>query len=85
MRSNHKIVYASPKTLGKDEYRKLQDTVKSITSLLQKVGHKSMRIVLLNGDFNTIVKWNSNEALGTENYLNNMVLELMQEFSSVSM
>ena len=75
-------VYMPPQTQtwGKEIYTELiENTTKSIRTLLQNTEDKAKRI-MLNGDFNCNVNWESMETKGAENQWDNKLVELAHDF-----
>ena len=75
-------IYMPPqtKTWEKERYTELiENTTKSIRALLQHTEDKAKRIIL-NGDFNSNVNWESMETKGNENQWVNKLVELTQDF-----
>ena len=75
-------VYMPPqtRTWEKEMYTEMmENTTKSIRTLLQNTEDKAKRIIL-NGDFNCNVNWESMETKGAENHWDNKLVELTQDF-----
>ena len=75
-------IYVPPqtRTWGRDEYNKLtENAAKGIKVLLEYAEEKAKRL-MISGDFNSNIMWDSMEANGTQSYWDTMLLDVAQEF-----